>query len=46
LPGKTKYPEEQITFALRQSESGMSTAEVFRKMETREARCFNPCLNR
>ena len=38
---KTKYTEEQIAFALRQSESGMTVAEVCRKMGICEATFFN-----
>jgi len=33
---RTRYTEEQITFALRQAESGTSVAEVIRKMGVTE----------
>lgn len=38
---KTKYTEEQIAFALRQAESGVTLAEVCRKMDTCETIFFN-----
>jgi len=38
---KTQFTEEQIAFALRQSESGTSVAEVCRKMGICEATFFN-----
>lgn len=38
---KTKFIEEQIAFALRQSESGTTVAEVCRKMGICEATFFN-----
>ncbi len=38
---KTKYTEEQIAFALRQSETGTPVAEVCRKMGICEATFFN-----
>lgn len=37
----TKFTEEQIAFALRQSESGTKVAEVCRKMGISEATFYN-----
>ncbi|KMN51723.1 transposase [Chromobacterium violaceum] len=38
---KSKFTEEQITFALRQAESGTTVAEVCRKMGVSEATFYN-----
>lgn len=38
---KTKYTEEQIAFALRQSETGTAVSEVCRKMGIAEATFYN-----
>jgi putative transposase len=38
---RSKYTEEQIAFALRQAESGISVAEVCRKMEVSEKTFYN-----
>ena len=37
----TKFTEEQIAFALRQSETGTKVAEVCRKMDISEATFYN-----
>ncbi|GAB3989430.1 hypothetical protein GCM10028807_14320 [Spirosoma daeguense] len=38
---KTKFTEAQIVFAPKQSETGVSVAEVCRKMGIREATYYN-----
>lgn len=38
---RSKYTEEQIAFALRQAESGISVAEVCRKMGVSEKTFYN-----
>ena len=38
---KTRYTEEQIAFALKQSETGTKVAEVCRKMGISEATFYN-----
>lgn len=38
---RSKYTEEQIAFALRQAESGISIAEVCRKMGVSEKTFYN-----
>lgn len=38
---KTKFTEEQITFALRQAETGTRVAEVCRKLGISEATFYN-----
>mgnify|MGYP003149326186 CR=1 FL=1 len=38
---KTKYPEQQIAFALKQAETGTRVAEVCRKMGISEATFYN-----
>jgi len=37
----TKHTEEQISFALKQSETGVSIGEICRKMSTLESTFFN-----
>jgi len=37
----TQHTEEQISFALKQSETGVANSEICRKMGTRESTFFN-----